>query len=110
MLPRVLSCLGLVLCLLWFTLTKRGFDDYVYWILTARELESSLGKQAVLVSRGGEFADGDRVSVLLEGRSRIVRMSWLSRQLTASLASYLAIAVFAVIYVTFLVVSVVGVV
>ncbi len=107
-LPRVTSCLGLVLCLVWFALTKRGFDQYIYWIFAARELESRLGDQVVVISRGGAFADGDMVSVSLENGPRNLQMSWFSRRLTASLASYLAIVVFAVMYAALLFVSIAG--
>lgn len=105
-LPRAMCGLGLVLCGLWFVLTKRGFDNYAYWIFSARELEGYLGDQVVVVSRGGTFADGDEVTIPIETRSRDLRVSWISRQFTASWIAYLVILVFAAIYIVFLLMSV----
>ena len=103
--PRGLSALGFVLCFLWYALTKRGFDNYLYWIFAARELESHLGDQVATVSRGGAFADGDEVDFVLEGDRKHYRMSPFSRSLTAGSASYLVICVFAAMYGVFLLAS-----
>lgn len=57
-----LGILGLVLCMAWIFLTKRSFEYYNYWILSARELEENHLSDAVqTVSRGAVFADGKSV-------------------------------------------------
>jgi len=95
---------GLVLCLQWFLLTERGFSTYVYWILSARELEEQyLAPPIKTVSRGGSFADGEKIGTTINGKIKSYRMGWLSRQLKAKWISYLVIAVFAVMYTLFLV-------
>jgi hypothetical protein len=35
----VMPVIGIALCWLWFSIAKRGFDFYKYWIFSARELE-----------------------------------------------------------------------
>src|SRR4051812_43356360 len=43
-----LPAIGITLCAAWILLTRRGFDNYLYWIFTARELERpAIGSDAV---------------------------------------------------------------
>ena len=103
-LPQVLAVgmpvAGLLLCLAWFLLTKRGFDNYVYWILSARELEERhLAPIVRTVSRGAYLADGGKVEIAVGGKSRKYQMGWFSRLLRAEWSAYLVIIVFAVMYV-----------
>src|SRR5262249_14888563 len=60
---------GIVLCLVWWAQTKRGFDYFTYWILSARELEEScLSEQVQTVARGGLFGAGRPVSMAIDGK------------------------------------------
>lgn len=95
---------GLILCLVWWAQTKRGFDYFTYWILSARELEETcLGEQVRTAARGGDFGAGRPVSLSIGGKTQEIRMSRASRALKASIGAYLVIAVFAVLYVLMLV-------
>ncbi|MEK6657139.1 MAG: hypothetical protein AABY58_06820, partial [Nitrospirota bacterium] len=83
---------GLLLCIAWFLLTKRGFDNYGYWILSARELEEKHFAASVLtVSRGSSLANGSKVKLTVDGRIRDYQMSWFSRLLKAEWISYLVL-------------------
>ncbi len=95
----VLSIVGLILCLTWFLITKRGFDYQKYYVLSARELEEHfLSKVVTTASRGGTFADGHPVSIEIGGKPTSVRMSWWSRRASAGTISLIVILLFAVVY------------
>ena len=103
-LQKAIAAGGLVLCLLWANLTSRGFDNYVYWIQSARELEDlQLASPVRTLSRGAAFAGGMSVELSIGGVVTSRRMSAASRLLTARWNAYLIIAVFAVLYVVVLV-------
>jgi len=91
---------GLILCLLWFLATKRGFDSYIYWILSARELEEQhLSDPVKTVCRGGDLADGRKIQLTINGKKKDYQMSWFGRLLRVEWVSYLVIALFAVMYI-----------
>jgi hypothetical protein len=95
---------GIVLCLVWWAQTKRGFDYFTYWILSARELEETcLSEQVQTAARGGAFGTGHPVSLSIDGKVREFRMSRVSRALKASIGAYVVITVFAVLYILMLV-------
>jgi hypothetical protein len=101
---RLLPAGGFVLCVLWFGLTKRAFDNYVYWILTARELEERhLAPTVTTLSRGGALAGGQTVTRNVGGRPKPIQISKPGRALTAAWNSYLVIAVFAALYLAILI-------
>lgn len=90
---------GIALCVLWAILTKRGFDNYAYWIGCVRELEEAhLAPTVRTVSRGGSFADGRVVTVAIDGQPKDYSMSRVSRLLRAAWSSYMVILVFVVLY------------
>jgi hypothetical protein len=90
---------GLILCIMWFTMTRRGYDYHRYWVLSAREIEeSALRDIARTVSRGGDFAEGRRVELTFGQQKRSCRMSWVSRTVRARAAAYVVIFVFAAIH------------
>ncbi|EOD64988.1 hypothetical protein [Amycolatopsis vancoresmycina] len=94
---------GLLLCLVWWMQTKRGFDYFTYWILAARELEeAALSAQVKTVARGGSFGSGESVSLTIDGKARSLRMSRVSRAIKASVGAYAVIVVFAALYVVML--------
>jgi hypothetical protein len=95
---------GLIFCAMWFLVTKRGFDNYIYLIRSARELEEQhLTDVVKTVSRGGDFADGKKIELTINGKTKKYRMSWFGRLLRVEWASYIVIAVFAAIYITILI-------
>ena len=94
-----LSLVGLALCFFWLQFTKRGFDYYTYWVLSARELEEKyLSGGVEIVSRGGRFADGAPVELEISGRTVSLRMSRMSRGLRTAWGSYAVVACFMVLY------------
>ena len=105
LLPLALPVVGLILCLIWLLVIRRGLDYYKYWIFSARELEEShLSPTVNIVSRGGDFADGREVTFTISGSERHHRLSCISSILKVRGASYLLIAIFAVLYVLSLIV------
>ncbi|WP_144120565.1 hypothetical protein [Catellatospora sichuanensis] len=100
---------GLVLCGSWVLLHQRGFDYYVYWILSMRELEEQHLAPTRTVSRGAAFAAGQPVELTVGGRTVRHRMSRLGRMRVAWV-SYVVIGVFALLYVAQLVMTLVGMV
>jgi len=96
----VLSIVGLILCIAWFIITKRGFDYQTYYVLSARELEERfLSDMVKTVSRGGTFADGRPISIQIDGKPKTLRMSWWSRLARAGSISLTVVLVFAIMYV-----------
>ena len=94
---------GLILCVFWFLLTKRGFGMYDYWIASTRELEEEhLADTVKTVSRGGKFADGAKIQLLTNGKKKDYPMSWFGR-LRVRWVSYLVIALFIVMYIAILI-------
>lgn len=90
---------GVLLCITWFLLTKRGFDNYKYWIFSARELEEKyLNPPVKTVSRGGHFTEGKKVLIEIDNKNKNYQMSYISRKLKAEWSSYLVIGIFAVMY------------
>jgi hypothetical protein len=90
---------GVVLCIVWTQTTKRGFENYVYWIMSSRELEELyLSDPVKTVSRGGDFAEGRAVTLQISSRKKKMEMSRLGDGLRVQNASYILIGVFAALY------------
>ncbi len=95
--------MGVLLCVLWFLLTKRSFDTYVYWISSAREIEEKFLSGSVrTVSRGADFAEGKPVSLQIGGELRPFQMSRWGGLLRIRIASYLIIGLFFAMYLAIL--------
>ena len=76
----LLPILGLLLCSIWFTLGRREAQYSDYYILCARELEEKyLSDSVKTVSRGGLFAEGQKVILEIDGKPLEVRMGKLAR-------------------------------
>ncbi|MGB3477835.1 MAG: hypothetical protein WBB67_01600 [bacterium] len=94
-----MSIAGLVLCLLWYFIIKRGFDYYKYWIFSARELEEKyLGKPLKIVSRGALFADGKEVQLEIDKKKVAHQMSCAGQIIRVEQAASLIILLFVLIY------------
>jgi hypothetical protein len=77
---------GIILCTLWFFLTKRGFEYYDYWISNARKIEEDYPNDFLpIVSRGHDF---------VEGKDKEMRMGFLARFIKARKNSYVIIFLF----------------
>jgi hypothetical protein len=94
-----LSLGGIVLCVLWYLINKRGFDYQNYYVGSARELEELyLAKTVMVVSRGGSFGNGDPVNLEIGGRPKTYRMSWASGVLSAGRVANFVIVLFSIVY------------
>ena len=72
----MLSFVGMVLCFLWFSIMKRGFEYHNYWLFSARELEEQyLSHPVQTFSRGEKFADGKEIKIGIGGITRPLQMS-----------------------------------
>jgi len=57
-----LVVVGIVLCLAWYQLMKRGYDTVVYWIFSALEIEANhLSPTLEILQRGRKFSSGEKV-------------------------------------------------
>lgn len=101
---------GIILCLVWFLTTKRSFDYYRYWIFSAREIEEQyLSNSVQTISRGGKFADGKVVEIVIGGEGKRLKMSRWGR-FRVEWSSYLIISLFFMIYALLLVINVISLV
>jgi hypothetical protein len=99
----LLPVVGIILCLLWLILMKRGFDYQIYYILSASELEERyLAGTVKTISRGAAFACGKEVSIQTGNGLTNRRMGFWSRLLTAQSASYFVIILFMIVYIVML--------
>jgi len=99
-----LPVVGLILCALWFQLVRRGVDHMSSYMAAARELEDEyLSNQVRVLSRGNDFGAGKEVTYQIGGKRSTIRMSVLGRLMRTGPASFLVIAVFAIVYVLMLI-------
>jgi len=68
--------IGISMNIVWYAYMTRGFDRAEYYVYCARELEERhLSDQVALVGNGGDrHADGDPVSVFIDGRWRDIQI------------------------------------
>jgi hypothetical protein len=99
-LSHIFAVAGIIVCIAWFLITKRGFDYQTYYVLSARELEEQYFNGLVkTASRGASFSQGCSVEFELDEPSLTHRMSWFSRLASAQSLSKLVIILFAVVYI-----------
>ncbi len=99
-LTRILSCLGIIVCVAWALITVRAFGYYSYWFAWARKYElGALGSKEQMIQLGEKFSKGDSVEQL--GANE--RFSWFARLFKIQWLAYLVITSFIVIYVYVLV-------
>lgn len=99
----LLPLAGLVLCAIWFLLSKRTQEQARYFIYSAREIEEQhLVPTVKTVSFGGEFADGKSVSLTIGDKSMVRQLSFWGRMMSGERASYMVVCVFAVLYLVLL--------
>jgi hypothetical protein len=98
-LPRTfktgLTVVGLLFCLIWFTINARGFGYHAYWLMSAREIEETYLSPAVqMYKRGADFSGGARVEF---SNGKTLQMKPAGR-LRAQTAQNLITACFTVLY------------
>ncbi len=102
-----MSVAGLSLCILWLMLHARGSGYTNYWPLTAREIEEKYFDDDVKIfSRGGEFASGKPIDLIINGEIKTIRMNRLGRILKVEWIAYLVIIIFSVLYCSTLIYSI----
>ena len=91
-----LPFIGMILCIAWFLLTKRGFEYYRHWILSARELEvGHLYPPVHTVSAGGDLSTAEyQLSRDLQAKKTPHSLCPYLRCATAKWVSYAVIGVF----------------
>ena len=89
---------GLILCGLWVLLLARGISYQDYYVASARQLEQHLAP-TIVVRRGHEFGQNQEVDVGEEKRRQI---PWHARVRNRA-ALYVAVGIFAVLYLSSLV-------
>ena len=95
-----LSIIGLVLCFVWFLLSRRHQEFAAYYILSAREIEERYFSNSVkTLSRGGDFGDGKSITLQLGQSETKRKLSFWARLENKVAASYLVILIFALIYI-----------
>jgi hypothetical protein len=93
-----LSIIGLILCTLWAQLLSRGRAYLDPYISAARELEDRYLGILSIIRRGNEFNAGKTVLYEIDGKSVSVGMGFPANKVRTGQASYLIIAVFALMY------------
>ncbi|MCE5250269.1 hypothetical protein LLG96_08620 [bacterium] len=96
----VMSIVGIIMCIMWLFITKRGFDYQDYYVNSARELEERFLRHVIkTASRGSIFADGQSVTFELDGKTTKFQMSRCSRIARARFISIVVIFLFIIVYV-----------
>lgn len=99
LLTASMSATGIVLCIAWYLITKRGFAYQVYYLFSAREIEEKyLNNTIQTMSRGGPFGHGKPVELLIDSKPMKFQMDRASRLLSAQKGAYLTVLVFVIIY------------
>ena len=105
-LSPVLSVVGAFIVASWFLLVRRARRYADYFVLSARELEELyLHPHVDLLSRGGRFADGEPVHLILHQHEGIVSMDKWSRRGQVARTSTFVIGVFGITYLAIFVAS-----
>ena len=103
-LMTIIAALGIPFCGLWWMLTARGFGHQAYWVLSAREIEERyMGPAVRTVARGGDYAGGRPVELVIGGAPDTRRLPWAGRLARVALAANLIIGVFLAMYVLLIV-------
>ena len=106
--PAILAILGLVTSAFWFFLVKRARSYTDYFILAAREMEETyFAPRISLLARGGQFAQGEPVELVVGGSKRTLRMDSWSRKGRVETASAIVIPAFFTVNLVLLVIALV---
>ena len=98
-----LPVVGFVLCIIWHSMTKKGFAATVHWAWEAERIESSLPEIMRAFSNRRNRINGASVTYTVGNKTRLVRNSWLSRHIfSIHRLSYAIIWLFGIIYLLFI--------
>jgi hypothetical protein len=100
LLTLLLPFAGLLICAIWFILTRREKAYSDYYVMSARELEEKyLSDPVKTVSRSGLFAEGETVIIEISGKPIELHMGKLARVLNARAAANWIIIILAILHV-----------
>ena len=94
----ILPFVGFIICLMWYLMMHRAFDYQLYLKRSALELEQRYLRPVKTIARGRMFADGNEVTLSVDGRPTKMRMRLLSGLLRAESISYIVVVLFALLY------------
>ena len=98
-LAGLLSGVGLIVCYIWFLLSKRHQEYVIYYLLAAREIEEQyFSKSVKTISRGGDFADGRQITLEIGRSTSKRRLGFWARRTDGEKAPYIIMGLFAIIY------------
>jgi len=96
-----MAIIGMVLCILWFLLTKRRLSYHKYYLFSAREIEHELQLIRTIL-RGRDFSEGNPVGFRIDNKNEKAKYELFQLPLFGRLRieywSYLVIAIFFLIY------------
>lgn len=98
----VLSVIGLVTTLLWWSMASRCIAYHKYWILSARELEKKLPASVRTLERGEKMSNGDSVDV---GKEKISFLNISRFRMTQGISLFYII--FLLIFVILVIVNII---
>ena len=90
----VVSLIGVMVSIMWWSMVSRSLTYHKYWIICARELERLMSEEVKTLLRGQQLASGDAITV--DGVS--IRMSTISR-LAITRTMYLLYGLFVLAFV-----------
>ncbi len=94
-----LVAVGIVLCLAWYQLMKRGYDTLIYWIFSASEIESNhLNPTIKTFQRGWKFSAGEEVEFDLQDKKLTHKATKAHQALRVSTTSNFVIGIFVLLY------------
>ncbi len=98
----ILPVIGILLCVVWWEMTSRGYSWFTYWVLSARELEDKIGNEDIqILKRGERFRDNKVVEFDLIPEKAFYYRPYHSRLIRTDHAAYIAIVLFGLIYFLF---------
>ncbi len=99
LLAVTLPIMGLVLCFLWFLMTKSGFNVCYNYSLQCREFEENhLAESARPITKAIRYSCGETITYSIPNAPILTKIDKLTRVLDIRRVSYLIIVVFAIVY------------
>jgi len=93
-----LISIGIALCFIWFILVGQDIKFNEYYMNSARELEERyLFERVQTLSRGGEFAAGEKVYMTIDKKFTPFQLNRIQK-IPAAFLAYSIIAIFSIIY------------
>ncbi len=96
----IAAVLGVLVCLIWRSWMKRGFETIDCWINTAKEIEQNYFSPTISnVQKGGDFAEGKSILFDFNGNPKTLKMSKLGQRWSVRDSANKIIYLFMIVYV-----------